>query len=722
MSSNQYGFDFLKSSHQSTDNTSIQTKEQLQYISGTSHIISSSNTSNNITTSYEKSQYEKQYDVIQFLKQHRSAGCLPPSIIYEETGVDLTETDQEVASLLRSKDNIKVEEIPDPENPSLTILTYGYQSKYNNVRNKTGLMGQINRSKNGLRRKDLEDCYDGIDEDIDDMITSGDLIAVYNTEDKHTILFPRGEVFLVELDGFVDVEDVDLEKLVEELMPDEAKEDTVAVGAEKKENGGDSDVNENGKGEETTQAQPVATTGTDVSSTNQETLKDTVMSDGTLPQAQATSDNAAVVTATATNTNTVATPRKGKGKVLPPKPPIAVTSDPSQPNSSSTATQDAVAMASNENATSQQGANTEPVTSSSIDPQQQPANDSNESQDTTMTSPSQQPPQPVRKPPTIEEKKKMRESIYTQARKLRERNPKLFFAKTDTNPLVQIRRGEAIWVGGQWFRISSAIKKDPVTELPAPLKEQPPRAQAPYSVSSNKELSKKNELEGYIRLFDEKAAPLDHRLTDESIGNIHKAKLAHKHLHTVATQGGRGKQNKGAAGALLSANATEKAPEVLTAAFASTQNQMNRRRPGNRMMHGHLDPKAAQKHMEEAKKAAEDPNLIYTRARRHGCTKDVRDLFLATRELIPNPEKEQDIHDLMIKYKLIDADEPLKRPRMSLKNQTLDENGKPKKRRYYERKGQRLTNTHLDGTEIGQALLAAAEKQSQGKSVGDGGM
>ncbi|GFH44616.1 hypothetical protein CTEN210_01090 [Chaetoceros tenuissimus] len=706
MSSNQYGFDFLKSSHQSTDNTSIQTKEQLQYISGTGSNIISSSTSNNITTSYEKSQYEKQYDVIQFLKQHRSAGCLPPSIIYEETGVDLTETDQEVASLLRTKDNIKVEEIPDPENPSLTILTYGYQSKYNNVRNKTGLMGQINRSKNGIRRKDLEDCYDGIDEDIDDMITSGDLIAVYNTEDKHTILFPRGDVFLVELDGFVDVEDVDLEKLVEELMPDEAKENVV-VGVEKKDNGIDSTVNEKGKGQETEQPTTGTGTGTDVSSTEQKTSKDTVMSDGTLPQAQATTaDNATVVTATAT-------PRKGKGKVLPPRPPTAVTSDPSQPISSSGSTTQDVTMAS-PTATNQQEAKTDPVASSSA-----PATVTS----TTDPKQSQQPPsQPVRKPPTEEEKKKMRESIYNQARKLRERNPKLFFSKTDTNPLVQIRRGEAIWVGGQWFRISSAIKKDPVTDLPAPLKEQPPRAQAPYSVSSNKELSKKNELEGYIRLFDEKAIPLDHRLTDESIGNIHKAKLAHKHLHMVATQGGRGKQNKGAAGALLSANATEKAPEVLAAAFASTQNQMNRRRPGNRMMHGHLDPKAAQKHMEEAKKAAEDPNLIYARARRHGCTKDVRDLFLATRELIPNPEKEQDIHDLMIKYKLIDADEPLKRPRMSLKNQTLDENGKPKKRRYYERKGQRLTNTHLDGTEIGQALLAAAEKQSQGKSVGDGGM
>ena len=103
------------------------TKEQLQeYLNNTTsnHINNINSTSSyTINASYEKSQYEKQYDVIQFLKQHRSAGCLPPSIIYEETGVDLTETDQQVASLLRSKDNIKVEEIPDPENPSLTILS-----------------------------------------------------------------------------------------------------------------------------------------------------------------------------------------------------------------------------------------------------------------------------------------------------------------------------------------------------------------------------------------------------------------------------------------------------------------------------------------------------------------------------------------------------------------------------------------------------------------------
>ena len=61
------------------------------------------------------------------------------------------------------------------------------------------------------------------------------------------------------------------------------------------------------------------------------------------------------------------------------------------------------------------------------------------------------------------------------------------------------------------------------------------------------------------------------------------------------------------------------------------------------------------------------------------------------------------------------------RPKMKRKADT-DNDGKPKKRRYYERKSMRRTNMHLDGTEIGAMLARAAEKQNQGKSVGDGGM
>jgi hypothetical protein len=72
---------------------------------------------------------------------------------------------------------------------------------------------------------------------------------------------------------------------------------------------------------------------------------------------------------------------------------------------------------------------------------------------------------------------------------------------------------------------------------------------------------------------------------------------------------------------------------------------------------------------------------------------------------------------------LIEPGEAMRRPRLEKQRaDNVDNDGKPKKRRYYERKNQRMTNVHLVGTEIGAALARATEKQKQGKSVGDGGM
>ena len=121
-----------------------------------------------------------------------------------------------------------------------------------------------------------------------------------------------------------------------------------------------------------------------------------------------------------------------------------------------------------------------------------------------------------------------------------------------------------------------------------------------------------------------------------------------------------------------------------------------------------------------AKKAASDPALSYLHARRHGCTKDVRDMWFDTAADVPGSEEE--LYNLMVKQKLIEKGEPMRQPRMNKKNPNLDNDGKPKKRRYYERKNQRMTNVHLIGSEIGTILAKAAEKQQQGKSVGDGGM
>lgn len=495
--SNTYGFDFLKQehleSHTPFDDSDVPALPQEQVLE---------------VDDRNRTDLEKQYEVIQFLKKHRSSGCLLPNIIYNATGVDLSE-DISVVKLLLNNSAIKVEEMPDPENPALTIWTFGYQAKFHNVKNKIGLLAQINREKNGIRQEHLMDSYDGVENDIRDMITAGEIIAIFNEEKKDKVLFPRGESFLVELDGHI-------------------------------------------------------------------TLDSQLL--------------AAI----------------------------------------------------------------------SVDPE-------------------------------------LSERIHT--------------VKNDVNPMQQIRRGEAIWIGGQWFRVSSAVRE-------GPLKDQPKEAQAPDSVSMNKDLSKKNELEGYIRILSEIAIPLDNYLSQETISNLIAGAEAQKELHRVASTHGRATTG-GAGSQLLSSNASAKSPEALAEEFSATRG-LRRRITGS--LSGSVEAKQKTDHLESAKKAACNPVLMYCHARRHGCTKDVRELYLATRFEIPKPEEELELHNRMIKAKLIDENEPLKRPKLSKDNANLDEDGRPKKRRYYERKGQRITNVHLEHTELGRLLAVAAERQAQGKSVGDGGM
>ena len=557
--SNVYGFNFLNAEHLPASVKSEQRNINISEIQSSPALEQELSP---IELAEDKNDLEKQFDIIKFLQTHRSSGCLPPGIIYKSCGVDLSEggRDETVAKLLLKNARIKVEEIPDPENPSLTIYTWGYQAKFNNVRNRTGLIAQINRSKNGVRQRDLLDSYEGIKGHIDELITSGDIIAVTNTDDKDKILYPRGEPFLVELDGHVSIDDVPLEELVRRFTPPHAP---------------------------------------------------------------------------------VIAPLPGTG---------------SADTSMNTSAKEAVAHVSDEI---------------------------------------------------------MQEATHKAQL---EASKNLYVTKTDINPKKQLRRGEAVWVGGQWFRVSSAVREG------VPLSEQPAKAQAPLSVSSRKELSRKNEVDGYIRHFDEHVIPLDHELKRETKDSIKLAKEAQAKLHKVAAAHGRAVMTGGAGAQLLSSNATDKGPEQLAAAFASTASSASLKRRSRINNSSQLNTKKSAEQIEAAKKAASDPSLLLLHARRHGCTIDVRELYLATSAEIPTPDKEVEIFNMMVEHKLLEPSELMKRPRMSKKNMTLDENGRPRKRRYYERKGQRMTNTHLIGTEIGQALAAAAEKQHSGKSVGDGGM
>ena len=521
--SNVYGFDFLKSEHNESDS-------QLVSHSTETELLPAANV--DVPSVEDKPDGEKQFDVIQFLKAHRSSGCLPPSVIHKSIGIDLSEgaRDEKVRKSLLDNPKIRVEEIPDPENPSLTIYTFGYQAKYKNVENKTGLLAQINDCKNGVRQSDLIDAYETAKEDIASLITAGDVMAVINSDDKDKILFPRGDTFIVELDGNIS-------------LPDE----TVGIPMQK-------------------------------------ALSNIEMVSDDLRRAQL----------------------------------------------------------------------------------------------------------------------EIQQSSHLM--------------KTDVNPMKQVRRGEAVWCGGQWFRVSSAVREG------VPLSEQPLRAQAPPSVSLRKELSKKNDSDGYIRPFNEKLIPLDHKLEANARNNIRSARQAHEMLHKIAVSGHR--VTGGACAKLLSSNANADNPDDLGTEFASTTSSGSsnvRRRTNSHRVSITSHHAAASNQIEAAKKAASNPALSYNHARRYGCTIDVRNLYLETKNEIPLPEQEVDMYNLMLKYKLLDPDEDMRRPRMA-RNENLGDDGKPKKRRYYERKGQRMTNTHLVGTEIGQALTRAMEKQQQGKAVGDGGM
>ena len=96
---NNYGFDFLRAEHNlpNQGGTALSTPPRpTAPPSDTNSYIGSNN--NN------KSNLEKQADILLFLRHHRSSGCLPPSIIRKSLGIDLTS--DPVAELLQNNPKV----------------------------------------------------------------------------------------------------------------------------------------------------------------------------------------------------------------------------------------------------------------------------------------------------------------------------------------------------------------------------------------------------------------------------------------------------------------------------------------------------------------------------------------------------------------------------------------------------------------------------------------
>ena len=695
MSTNAYGFDFLRSEHQLPPGGQGQ-GEQGEQVGAAAAAIPNTPP----PPLHVKSDLEAQYDVLQFLSGHRTSGCLPPSVIAKATAVHLDPSSPRyrssagVADLLARNPKVRIEMIPDPENPTLLLPTYGYQAKFANVTDRAGLLAQVNRCPCGVGLRDLQDSYGGALRDAAALVAAGEVIAVSNPEDKDRVLFPRGEAFLVELDGIAGMGTADryrdeLVRANRELQKWRLEAQEAQEAQEAEDEGGIG--NSQGKNAEDTCTSTCTTTCSKGAAKPEEKSKENGAGGGGCiinPNASTAGRGDATCTPTCTPTPTC----------------TAATAD----------------------------AETEKC--------------------------------------RLEEEQRSHRinaaiARVQEARRRLERSAQLL--SIDVDPLPQIRRGEAIQVGGTWFRVSSAIREG------VPLEDQPARAQAPPSVVMMRDLSKKNDAEGYVHSFAERVIPLDGRPPTEAAENLRKAKAARERLHKVAgsiksAKSGGGTSSRvgvsgGASSQLLSSHAGAANPESLAAAFVSSfkaaaetaAGGSGGRIPGGAPGSGAVrkrtvaisgrpsaaaaaagGPTASSSNssnggksegrkrtvtemVQDAKEAAMDPSLYYIHARRHGCTKDVRQMFLATRADVP--ESEVVLHKLMIQHKLIDPGEPMRRPRMKLQS-NLDNDGKPKKRRYYERKNQRMTNTHLIGHEIGAVLAKAADRQQQGKEVGDGGM
>jgi hypothetical protein len=601
---NTYGFDFLRTEHlnddaqQSQQHDASNSNDAPSADDVTSSSYNTPSTALDLVAIQNKPDLEKQFDVLAFLQAHRGSGSLSPAVIYKAMGIDL-DINEKVAEMLQRNPKVRVEMVPDPENPALLAATYSYQAKFSSVRDRTSLLAQINRMTSGVPMRDLLDSYLNVEQDLQALVTAGDVLAVANTEDKDKILFPRGEAFLVELDGQVTLNMT----LNMNMAPPPPRLAAAADDAT----------------ETTSNVVKTEPDSTPSSSTN-----------GTSSQTQQEKEASAPTPVTATTSNgTNHTTTNGNGKIT---------------------------------ANGEGGSDSAPV---------------------------------KREPSRLA--------------------PPCYLVEADVDPRSQIRRGEAVQVGGQWFRVSSAVKEGPLSDQPA-------RAQAPLSVVSLIDLSKRNEVDGYIRPLSSKIIPLDAKLSETAQKNIAAAKAARERLQKLAH--GR---SGGVTGQLLGIHAHASNPMTLASSFAgSTAASSNRKQHQS----GHLakssssSAAASQAEKDSTKaalqEAASDPALsLYSHARRHGCTRDVRDMYLATRPLVP--ETDADLQQLLVQHKLLEPGEQMRRPRLK-RSSNVDNDGRPKKRRYYEPKKQRMTNTHLEGTEIGAVLARAAEEQRQGRSVGDGGM
>ena len=126
--------------------------------------------------------------------------------IERELGINLS-TENYVLDMLKSNPKVECEWSAEDD------LSFQYRAKFV-IANKRELLDTIRRVQCGISSTDICNpdtlgegsgffCYPGIDQDIQNLIVGGEIIACKNKAMKSAILYPRGKPFFVPLSGTV---------------------------------------------------------------------------------------------------------------------------------------------------------------------------------------------------------------------------------------------------------------------------------------------------------------------------------------------------------------------------------------------------------------------------------------------------------------------------------------------------------------------------------------
>ena len=150
------------------------------------------------TRTRERSGVEMQAEIVNYLKDLTSERTASADDILANLDIDLLGRHNRVTSMLRS--NPKVDFIENRDK----IFKIKYRTKFE-LRNKEELLNMIDRLKYGIPQSDVENCYEGVVDDIKMCIVSGQIIAskYKDGSSKDFILYPRDKPFYVTLSGDV---------------------------------------------------------------------------------------------------------------------------------------------------------------------------------------------------------------------------------------------------------------------------------------------------------------------------------------------------------------------------------------------------------------------------------------------------------------------------------------------------------------------------------------